>query len=69
MKRVVTLLLLLLVLASLAGVAYASYVQCAIHRDASCYSVGVVENQQNHERYEKYHCSCGDDVYVPIRGY
>jgi hypothetical protein len=63
MKKLASLVLL--VIALTAAVAFADDVQglCINHPTAYCYDTGLTKYSGGHE-YEKWHCSCGDDVYA-----
>lgn len=38
-------------------------VECPLHSGSSCYPTGQYHWNGPNE-YQKYHCSCGDDVWV-----
>lgn len=57
------MLRLILVLA-LSSLAFASGVTCALHYNAPCYGTGQVRGV-NGRQFELYHCSCGDEYWVP----
>ena len=58
-KRMKTLLMILAV----SAVAWAADVVCPIHTYATCYDTGQISPMGT---AEKWHCTCGDDVWVRI---
>ena len=67
MKKPFLLILSALLLAG-AALAYET-VHCAYHDYAYCYSTGqqqFVNTLGGNHKFEKYHCSCGDDVWVRV---
>ncbi len=61
MKKILLIAAVLFLL--LPAAAIAGQVRCAYHPNASCYGTGQIRNLSGRP-YEKYHCSCGDDVWV-----
>jgi hypothetical protein len=59
MKKAIIIILLL---GAMAAGAYAA-VTCPLHNYASCYDTGQVSPTGSGAH--KWHCSCGDDVWVP----
>lgn len=60
-------MILLMVISTLLApaAALASEVHCAYHPLATCYGTGQISHMPDGRAFEKYHCSCGDNVYVP----
>jgi hypothetical protein len=58
-RRIKTLLAIL----ALTAVAWAADVVCPLHPYAACYNTGQISPTGS---AEKWHCSCGDDVWMKI---
>jgi len=61
MTKKIKILLAILILSALA---WAADVECPFHPAAVCYNTGEVS--PNDVTVQKWHCSCGDDVWVRV---
>ena len=64
-KFVIRFVIVACLLAVVAIAAYAASVTCPVHPTSStCYATGQYRYDIPGHIYQKWHCSCGDDVWV-----